>query len=134
MAKSVLAMRQNKGFSLLEILVAFSIMAVALGIILTVFSQGLNKASLSEDYNIATQLAESLLAKTGVETKLQSGRQQGTELDKYRWTIKIDELNESDGLEQSIRLMRVKVVVQWGDEDRGVALMQLKTRGFVDEQ
>ncbi len=127
-------MRRNKGFSLLEILVAFSIMAVSLGIILSVFSQGLNKVGLSEEYIIATQLAESLLAGAGVETDLQPGRQQGIELDRYRWTIDIDAIDEEGAPDQSIRLMRVKVMVQWGSDGRRLVLTQLKPRFSDDER
>ena len=80
-------MNKNKGFSLLEILVAFTIMAVSLGIVLKIFSSGVNTAIISEDYIIATQIAESLMAKTGIEEPLSIGEKSGTEGDKYQWRV-----------------------------------------------
>ncbi len=126
-------MGRNKGFSLLEILVAFSIMAVALGIVLTIFSQGVKNAGLSEDYNIAAQLAESLLAQTGVETRLELGRSEGEVLDKYHWAITIDEWGEDEALDSSPELLRVRVLVQWGEEGRQVMLTQIKPH-FSNEE
>ena len=74
---------KQKGFSLLEILIAFSILAISLGILLKIFSAGINTAVVSEDYTAAVQIAESLMAKTGLESPLQAGEDSGTENDKY---------------------------------------------------
>ena len=62
-------MPQNKqqGFSLLEILIAFSILALSLGILLKIFSAGVNTAIIAENYTTAVQLSESLMAKVGIE-------------------------------------------------------------------
>ncbi|MFZ2726568.1 MAG: type II secretion system protein [Methylococcaceae bacterium] len=51
-------MNKTKGFSLLEILIAFSIMAISLTILLKIFSTGVGTAMLAEDYNNAVQLGE----------------------------------------------------------------------------
>ena len=44
---------KQKGFSLLEILIAFSILAISLGILLKIFSAGINTAVVAEDYTVA---------------------------------------------------------------------------------
>ena len=55
----------------------------SLSILLNIFSLGVNSAGVAEDYNVAVQLAESLMAKTGVEMPLQVGETVGDEQDKY---------------------------------------------------
>ncbi len=118
--------KRNQGFSLLEILVAFTIMAISLGIVLKIFSSGVNTAVISEDYTIATQIAESLMAKTGVEEPLISGETSGTEDDKYQWKVKVEQAN--DFVEQSnIELMDVQVQVQWGNEQGNGRMIELNT-------
>ena len=54
------------GFSLLEMLVAFTILAFSLVVILRIFSSGIGTAVTAEEYTAAVQIAESLLAKTGL--------------------------------------------------------------------
>lgn len=80
---------KQKGFSLLEILIAFSILAISLGILLKIFSAGINTAVVAEDYTVAVQIAESLMAKTGLESPLQEGEDSGTENDKYEWQVMV---------------------------------------------
>ena len=58
------------GFSLLEILVAFVIMALALGVLMRVFSGPLNSTAVADHYAEARLNAESKLASIGVQPTL----------------------------------------------------------------
>jgi general secretion pathway protein I len=80
---------KQQGFSLLEILIAFSILALSLGILLKIFSGGVNTAVVAEDYTIAVQIAESLIAKTGSEIPLKDHQSSGDENKKYHWSLSI---------------------------------------------
>jgi len=120
--------RKNKGFSLLEILVAFTIMAISLSILLKIFSSGVNTAVISEDYIIATQIAESLMAKTGVEEELAVGANLGSEDDKYHWQVKIENsFNPELEEESEYELYAVQVIVKWGEEQFNPRTVELNT-------
>jgi len=121
------AIKANQGFSLLEILVAFTIMAVSLGIVLKIFSSGVNTAVISEDYIIATQIAESLMAKTGVEEPLEEGETTGLEDDKYQWSVKIENMDNSDLADSTVELMDIKVKVGWDFEQQNGRMIELNT-------
>jgi len=123
----------QQGFSLLEILIAFSILALSLGILLKIFSGGVNTAVVAEEYTAAVQIAESLMAKTGVETRLQPGRTADIENEKYHWQVTVSpfEFNPDNvDLKTTTTLFfKVKVTVSWGeggDNDRQVELTTLK--------
>ena len=124
---------KQQGFSLLEILIAFSILALSLGILLKIFSAGVNTAVVAEDYTAAVQIAESLMAKTGVETPLQADQASGLENEKYHWLVEVSpfEFNPENVDTTAITavLFKVKVIVSWGDDnanDRQVELTTLK--------
>ena len=124
---------KQQGFSLLEILIAFSILALSLGILLKIFSAGVNTAEVAEDYTAAVQIAQSLMAKTGVETPLQADQSSGLENEKYHWLVEVIpfEFNPDNVEPTAITavLFKVKVIVSWGDDntdDRQVKLTTLK--------
>ena len=128
-------MRQNKqqGFALLEILIAFSILALSLGILLKIFSAGVNTAIIAENYSAAVELSESLMAKTGIETPLQTGQSTGLESNIYHWRIDISPFtpnaDDIDTKTLMAELFKVKVTVNWADghaSDRQVELITLK--------
>lgn len=140
-------MRPPKGFSLLEILVAFAIMAVALTIVLRIFGSGVNAAVVSEDYTIAVQIAESLMARTGIETPLQAGETTGLEADKYDWLIRINPVagppvsmprfksQQQEASQTNLQLMLVTVRVSWGDDGTKQRSFELTSlRLFRDAQ
>lgn len=112
---------RQSGFSLLEILVAFSILAIALGILLNIFSSGVQTAVIAEEYSSAVQIAESLKARAGVESPLQGGQANGIIDDKYRWQVTIAPFQLTmDNLDTNAipaSLFMVTVNVSWGDDD-----------------
>lgn len=129
--------RRHKGFSLLEILVAFSIMAVALTIVLRIFGSGVNSAIVSEEYSIAVQIAESIMARTGIETPLQIGETTGSENNhKYNWSVAIRPVartkannDQAQSNVAGLQLLAVKVQVVWGEDGQGrsIELNSLRT-------
>ena len=80
---------RHRGFSLLEILVAFSILALSLGILMRIFSGGLTSADVARDRFRATLLAQTLLAGLGVESTLVAGENSGAQGDQFRWKVKV---------------------------------------------
>lgn len=121
----------QQGFSLLEILIAFSILAVSLGIILRIFSGGLNNAATAEDYTVAVQIAESLIAKTGSEIPLKSFEDAGNTNEKYRWQISISPYTviseKTDFTKIPVDLYKINVKVFWNDGTEDDRLLQLTT-------
>lgn len=115
------------GFSLLELLVAFSILAIALTVLLNIFSSGVQTISVTEDYNQAVQIAESLMASTQLETPLKTAQHTGTTLDKYHWTVSIQPytvITETNTTTNPATLFKIKIIVEW--ERRQIKLVNLK--------
>jgi len=77
------------GFTLLEVLVAITLLALAMGIIMQVFSRGVNGADLADRYAKAAMLAESKLASVGVEAVLSEGEFTGQFDDSFTWSMSV---------------------------------------------
>jgi len=120
----------QQGFSLLEILIAFSILAFSLSILLNIFSGGLRRTIVSEEYQQAVIIAQSKLAAAGIEKKLDSGSAQGEEQNKYFWAVQAKAIN-IEGLDaEAMNLVPYQVTsrVKWsaGTVDRQVELNTIK--------
>ncbi|MEN8174930.1 MAG: prepilin-type N-terminal cleavage/methylation domain-containing protein [Pseudomonadota bacterium] len=107
---------RQAGFSLLETLVAFTIMAVVMAAILQVFAGGARNVAAAEDYAAATRLAESRLAEAGRLFPLEPGVRSG-EWKKYQWVVSTQPF-VPEGEEAFPGLYLVEVAVEWGGADK----------------
>lgn len=127
----------QRGFSLLEVLVAFSILALSLGVLMRIFSADLNNANQSHDQARALAIAQSLLAATGVETRLSPGETTGRHDEHFEWSVSVIPFEYGTGSGRSIpvpvSLWEISVRVAWGDNPRtgkrSVSLVTLRTQG-----
>lgn len=77
------------GFTLIEVLVAFAILALTLTALLQVFSSGLRSVTAAERHLMATMLARSVLDDVGTEIPIVAGERSAEIEQGYRWTVRI---------------------------------------------
>lgn len=122
------------GFSLLEVLVAFAILSVSLGVLLQVFATGLRNAGIADDYSQATLYAESILAAVGRETPLSEGVHSGPVNDRFAWRSTVSPYAEGlpNPEKTRVRAYRVSVEVYWAGrgQERSVTLETLRLAPF----
>lgn len=120
------APRRQRGFTLLEVLVAFVVMALVLGALMQVFSTSLGNLSDTGRYTLAALHAEALLAETGTEAPLGAGIERGRFDDVYSWERRVEAHQESDWPppDPGVSLYHVVVEVSWaeGSGQRSVEL------------
>ena len=122
---------RQSGYTLIEVLVAFMILALALTVLLRIFSGGLRNVSVSSDYATATLIAESRLAAAGIDTPLRPGETSGTEGERFAWTVSVQDYQPWPGYRSAARgvdAYRVTVTVEWphGDNTRTVGLSTVR--------
>ena len=122
--------KRHLGFTLLEVVVAFAILAVSLGVAFQAFGTGSNNARLSEQYTLAALMAESQLAAIGVETPLRPGTGAGKLPNGFRWRSEIKAMDETaDARRRSgTQLFEISLTVTWGDAEnsRSVSLQTFR--------
>lgn len=133
---SATSRRDSRGFSLLEVLVAFVILAVLGTVLFRLFGASLNNASLGEEYSRAALYAESRLVAAEVEHPLREGSDQGTSDDgRYAWSTKVEPYRppgmtaDQERLAQVLptQLWHVTVTVTWATDLRGERSIALST-------
>ncbi len=82
--------RSTRGFTLLEVLVAFALLAVALTLLLGTLSGAARQVGEADLRSRAVLHAQSLLAATGVQAPLQEGQREGEWEDgRYHWSLQV---------------------------------------------
>ncbi|MGD8644881.1 MAG: type II secretion system protein [Chromatiales bacterium] len=123
-------MRNCRGFTLIEVVVAFAVLSMALAVLLQIFGGSLRNAHLAGHYTEATLLAQSALELYTTEGELAEGVETGGFGERYRWErvvepypmgpVAADELLD-------ILPYRVTLRVDWRDRgaERSVSLTTL---------
>jgi len=81
--------RPQGGFTLIELVAAFVIFALAFGILLQILGGALHTTAQSADYTKAALWAQSLLDNQGIGEPLQEGNSSGRFDDRYSWQLNI---------------------------------------------
>ena len=118
----------NRGFTLLEVLVALTILGLAIVTLMQLSSQGLRLLRVSDDYQQAVIVADRIVRRTDV---LQEGVDAGRE-GLFQWERRIAivplpaELTPGAGPQP--RLYALSVAVRWGS-NRTLELASLRASG-----
>ena len=101
----------HRGFSLLELLVAFSIMALSLGLLYKVAGGSARNVSDIVQSQQAGWLAESILASRS--SVLESGWNEDGESAGFIWQVRSVPYNSGINILQAIPLHSVRIAVSW---------------------
>jgi general secretion pathway protein I len=132
--------RAARGFTLLEILVAFVVLAAAAGVLYRTFSLGLTSVDMVGSYSDAIAVAEAKLGALGLEKPLIVGEDSGTTDDRrFEWRVAVQDYWPSDATEQPVgfispvKLLKATVTVTWdqrGLSKRSIELSTLRNIGM----
>jgi general secretion pathway protein I len=86
----------ERGFALLEILVAFVVLALGLGAISTGVALAMRADARTQTSRVALRLAQSRLEAAGISDVLTSGYREGLIAERYRWRQKVTEVRPAD--------------------------------------
>ena len=130
-----------RGFTLLEILVAFVVIGVLGGAMLQLFQGSLRNVALSAEYTGAALLARSKLAEFEARGTLQAGVEEGDTGEGYRWRAELTPHFPEGGAETAqevlsetppeappespLEALRLTLTMSWGED--------AETRDYVVE-
>lgn len=120
--------QSSRGFSLLEVLVAMSIAALSLGVILNLFAGASRSALLNQQYQLALQLAESQIEIIAATPNQHRPGSQGV-FNRFHWKSQVTPYpdDQREQLTYPFTLYQIQVDVSWDDrQDYPVSLKTLR--------
>ena len=128
-------LRNEKGFTLLEIIAALTILATGILALVYLFSGGLNQAAQAERYLNGVYLAQQKFSQLELDDfKAEALEGEFENQEAYRWQLEIlpydSALNDENA---RINIQQVSLRVYWEDEglEKEVRLVSLKTQGEI---
>lgn len=133
-------MNNDKGFSLLEVLVAITILGITLGTIMSLFSGAMRSVGSSAEYSQALLFARKGMEDTMLKEDIHLGIEEGNFGNGYTWerTITLLELSEEDEyLKDDIpfNLYDIEIRVKWlsGRVEKSMSIRSALLREGIED-
>jgi len=126
--------RRARGFSLLEVIAATLLLAIAFTALLKVAGGSIQLTRNADDHSQAAMWARSLLDTVDITTPLQAGRTQGRFDDSYRWRLVVTPWGPpTTGQDMPLRVVKLDLDVIWGPalRERSAHFSTLRVLGPV---
>lgn len=126
------APRAERGFTLLEVIVALAILGIGFALAMELLATGVRSAKASEEYTMAVLLARQKLVEVTDAASPLGSAEQGEFGEGFRWVSEMQSLPQEEDL--PAKLYQVRVRVTWPGR-RGEKFLDLYTlRMAVDEK
>jgi general secretion pathway protein I len=127
-------MIRNRGFTLIEVVVALAILGVGLTVIIELFSGGLRLARTSEEYTKAMSYAQMKMEEIATQQDIEEGIKEGEFDNTFRWKVgvkKVDILpvEKNPEFKPPVELFQIRVNILWksGSKERSASIESFKT-------
>jgi len=120
--------KRNSGFTLIEVLIAFAILAMVLGVVFRTLSTGLSHERTAGVVTARVLEARSILDRLGADLTLEEGTVEGRLATGDRWTLTVSLLEpaESDEIAAGPLNAYLAELTVHGDDGRILRLKTLK--------
>lgn len=112
---------RQRGFTLIEILAAFVVFALAFGAVMQALSGSIRNTVQSRGYTQAALMARSKMDTLGVTEAIEPGGDRGELAEGYRYDLEIreweppEEAGPDGNIQPRVVLYRVHMTVEWGE-------------------
>lgn len=132
----------QSGFTLLEVVAAFAILALGLGMAMQAATGAMQQSRQAAEHTRASLHARSVLDTLGVGEPLEEGSYEGEFADGYRWYAEVGphELAEEElppGFDPelaAVRLLRIDLTVEWERGGRTAQVRYATLRAMLPER
>ena len=118
--------RSDDGFTLIEVLVALTILSLSLTVLLGTLSLSLSRTHESERAAAARVLAQSLLTKTETGAPPKQSHADGETDDGLSWSVDMTPYPQHDDDKASVHAANISVTVTWEDGQHALTLSTLR--------
>jgi len=110
--------KSSRGFTLLEVMLAFVIFALSFATVLEVMAGSMRSVRRAGEDTEVALLAQSVMDRVGTEIPLEAGEFSGTAMDRYQWRLGIFLYDKGDADAQTQVLAELSgVELYWVDLD-----------------